>query len=231
MKKILSVFLILAMMAGLVSATTTRVGWSGSGSISARMTNVDSEAEVVGRTYGSGSYEGEFEANDNSYGRVEVKGLRATYDNGKYDLFQSNVLQSGANSRVMAWSDGTDEGFIDATTDTWRRGNSLKANGYGGHSWSWSGTDEQIVGAMNGAFDVGMYAGRDDNNNGTDDAYYGISLTGSDTGAIGTERAGSNTAMSARSVSGDTITRGTGSFVFTQEGSNTGSIENNFEWN
>lgn len=228
MKKIISMFFAVLMVASFSLAASTKVEWDGSGVITAEMSKENSEARIEG--FGN-SIEGEFEADDDNYERIEANNVRGEYSNGRYDFYQSNTLQGGSDSNIHAWSDGLSNGFLDLTTDEWRTGNSLKANGYNGHSWSWSGTDEQFVGAFGGNYDIGVYAGRDDNNNNTDDAFYGLRVQGDDEAGIGTEKAGSNTALSASGISGDLLIRGNGNAFSTQELENGGHIEANFEWN
>lgn len=227
MKKIIAFLAAFAVVMAPVLATNTDVTWDGAGSVSAEMSNSVGESRVEGLGQ---AIEGEFHADDNSYGRVESS-TRGEYQNGGYDLQQTNKLKSGSSSSIRAWSDGHGSGSLDANTDAWGAGNDLKANGNDGHSWSWSGTDEQIVRAESGSFDIGMYAGRDDNNNGTDDSSYGIRVRGNEKAGIGAENAGSTEAVSGSSVSADLIARGEGDGEMTQQFKNSGKVEVDSEWN
>lgn len=211
-----------------VLGTETRFEWDGSGSIQGKVTKDNSEARFEGI---GNAIEGEFEADDDNYERIEITNMRGEYQNGRYDVYQENDLKSGSSSYLHVWSDGFGSGFVDMKTDEWRTGNSLKANGYNGHSWSWSGTDEQVIGASDGSYDLGLYAGRDDDNDGTYDAFYGLNVWGDEEAGIGTDRAGSNTVLSASGISGDLIIRGEGNSGWSQQFQNAGHFEGEFEWN
>ena len=140
-------------------------------------------------------------------------------------------MTSGADGKsyVHAGVYSNDEGSIDVTGDNWRQGNSLKTHGYGGHGWA--GTDSPVVKAVGSDYRVGISAGWDQNENGTDDSSLSMDIMGDGEAGIGTWKAGSNSVLKAGGkISGKVLVKGEGSASWNQNFDNVGNIEGKYNW-
>lgn len=212
MKKAIVFVALFLLTIGLVSATDVEMSWEGEvSSVYGSVDNGHSSAKFNG---GGQKISGSFSADDDNYGKVEVKSFEATAQNGFYDFQQTNDNQKG-HSVVGLYGESDNKVNVFAKTDEWRRGNSLKTTRYSG---SWQGTEHPVIEAT-GNYHIAMYGENEKNSK-----HY-IEVVGNQYGGIGTERAGSDSVVhvgSSVSATNNVVrTTGQGSLYSVSKNANT----------